>query len=194
MVKDEKDLLDQFGEGDRHAFSALVDLYKKKVYFLAYDMVRNHHEAEDISQDVFLRAYKSAHTFRRDAKMSSWLYRITVNASIDRLRKNKIAFDELNEEICQNSFFTASAPTNPESEAETNIIARHIERALGRITPRERAVFVMRHYNNLDVNEIAEIMTISTGTVKSLFFRALKKLQKELSFYRGKRPLEVKSE
>ena len=167
---------------------------KKKVYFLAYDLVLNHHEAEDISQDVFFRVYKSAKTFRRDARMSSWVYRITVNASIDKLRKNKVALDELNEQTCPNPISAAPNTASPEVEAEINILAGHIEGALSRVTPRERAVFVMRHYNNLEVNEIAEIMKISSGTVKSLFFRAVKKLQKELSIYRGTPQVEVKSE
>lgn len=194
MVRDEKIIVDRFYHGDMGAFKELVELYKKKVYFLAYDMVRDHAEAEDISQEVFFKVYKSIKTFRRDAQMSSWLYKITVNTSIDRLRKKKVTFDELNEEIHQDLFSTAPNPTNPESEANASILARHIEKALGRVTPRERAVFVMRHYNNLDVNEIAEIMTISSGTVKSLFFRAVKKLQKELSFYRGSLPKEVGDE
>lgn len=83
---------------------------------------------------------------------------------------------------------------NPERTAENLIIQKHISQALQKVSPKERSVFVMRHYNELKIREIAEILSISPGTVKALFYRATRKLRKELSFYLGNPGLEVTNE
>lgn len=84
---DEQNLIDRLYSGDQSAFYDLVGRHKKKIYYIAYDITGDHHEAEDISQEVFMKVYRSLSTFRRDSKMSSWLYQITVNTSIDSLRR-----------------------------------------------------------------------------------------------------------
>lgn len=199
MTDNEQVLVDRFCGGDSTAFHELVGRYKKKIYYLAYDITGDHHEAEDISQEVFMKMFRSLKTFRRDAKMSSWLYQITVNASIDSIRKKSSKpqrsieeFDQLN--IREQIGGSLSSSLDPQKSAESSQIQRQISEALQNITPKERTVFVMRHYNDLKLNEIAEILNITIGTVKSLLFRAIRKLRKELSSYMNTPELEVSNE
>ncbi len=176
--------------GDMSAFQNLVDHFKKKVYYLAYDIVGDHHEAEDVSQEVFIKVYRSLKNFRKDAKMSSWIHQITVNSAIDLLRKRKAKpsvnleeFDVL--EPRDNLPGMGTAAVDPESSAEAAMLQARIQHALLQVSPRERSVFVMRHYNDFQLDEIADVLEISTGTVKSLLFRAMQKLRRELFSYRA---------
>ena len=196
MSQNEQTLIDRICSGDRSAFQALVERHKKKIYFLAYDVVGNHHDAEDISQEVFIKMFRSLKTFRRDAKMSSWLYQITVNTSIDHLRRKSSkphkSMDDLDKTNFQEKLAgSKNAAIDPEQSAEAVIMQNRVSQALQKVSPRERSVFVMRHYNELKTREIAEILNVSQGTVKALLFRAIRKLRKELSFYFGNPGLEA---
>lgn len=183
----DQELVRRAREGDLAAFRTIVDQNKLAVFRLAYDLTGNRHDAEDISQEVFVKAYRSLDRFRGEAKLSSWLYRITVNASHDhRSRKtwSTMRPDGQLEESDETPMFHGHPGDNPEAAAEGNVIQGHIEAALERLTPRERTIFTLRHYQDLSLREIAGILKISEGTVKSMLFRALKRLQKELQFYR----------
>lgn len=186
MVQNDQVLIDRLCSGDQSAFHDLVGRYKKKVYYLAYDITGDHHEAEDISQEVFMKVYRSLKTFRRDAKMSSWLHQITVNASIDSLRRKSVRHarsgSELdNVETEENLLASGTHNLDPVRTTESIQIQNRISQALQKISPRERIVFVMCHYNGLKLKETAEILNVTLGTVKSLLFRAIKKLRKEIS-------------
>lgn len=192
----EKVLIEKARQGDLGAFRAIVDEHKQTVFHIAFDMTGNRHDAEDISQEVFLKAYRSLGNFRGDAKMSTWLYRITVNACYDHRSKKTwttMKPAELTGESEHPPLFHEHSSDNPESSAEGKVIQRHIDSALKKLTPRERSVFVMRHYSDLSLKEIAEVLKISEGTVKSMLFRALKRLQQELHFYRADLGLEEAS-
>ena len=196
MAENEQILIDRFCTGDHAAFHELVGRHKKKIYFLAYDITGDHHEAEDISQEVFIKMYRSLKAFRRDAKMSSWLYQITVNASIDSLRKKSsrqaTPISEFDRLSIQESLAASGAYAfDPLRSTESSQIQNHISQALKKISPKERTIFVMRHYNDLKLNEIAEVLGITIGTVKSLLFRAIRKLRKELSSYGNDPSLEA---
>jgi RNA polymerase sigma-70 factor, ECF subfamily len=171
------------------SFQELVESHKKNVYYLALNLTGNHHDAEDLSQDVFIKAFRAMKDFRGEAKWSSWLYRITVNTYIDEKRKKThqllpLPEEHEGEENVQTSGYLSDPRSNPERDLESMNIQRHIDEALKKLTPRERAVFVLRHYNDLILKEIGEVLNISEGTVKSLLFRAIKRMQKELAFYR----------
>ena len=199
MVQDEQVLVDRISSGDSTAFQEFVDRYKKKIYYIAYDITGDHDDAEDVSQEVFIKVFRSLKTFRRNAKISSWLYQISVNASIDLLRKKsskpeKSMDDTERADIQENLPGSSTHAQNPERSAEDLIIQNHISEALQKVSPKERSVFVMRHYNELKIREIAEILKVSPGTVKALFYRATRKLRKELSFYLGNPGLEVTNE
>jgi len=199
MVQDEQVLVDRISSGDSTAFQEFVERYKKKIYYIAYDITGDQDDAEDVSQEVFIKVFRSLKTFRRNAKISSWLYQISVNASIDLLRKKsskpeKLMDDIERADIQENLPGSSTNTQNPERSAEDLIIQKHISEALQKVSPKERSVFVMRHYNELKIREIAEILKVSPGTVKALFYRATRKLRKELSFYLGNPGLEVSNE
>lgn len=183
----EHTLIERAGKGDLQAFRAIVDEHKMNVFRLAFDLTGSRQDAEDVSQEVFMKAYSSLAQFRGDAKLSTWLYRITVNACHDhRSRKSWNSMKPTDEFDDQKSepMFHQHARHNPETVAEAGVMQRHIARALDALTPRERAIFVLRHYDELSLKEIASVLKISEGTVKSMLFRALQRLQKELKFYR----------
>ncbi len=192
-------LIERARQGEKTAFRELVERYKKRIYYLSLDLTGNHHDAEDLSQEVFIKAYRSLKNFRGDAKFSSWLYRIAVNTCISQSRKKSYAAMTLQENFEQEASERRSADgesfgQNPEKSAEAGLMKKNIEAALQQLTPRERSIFVLRHYHDLPLKDIADTLKITLGTVKSLHFRAVKRLRKELAFYRQEFGLEVSNE
>jgi len=178
-------LAERLLRGDRTAFRELVEAFKKRIYGLAYEIMGNQADAEDVSQEVFMKVYRSIGTFQRDAKLSSWIYRIAVNTAIDHSRKKPFfpaAFRESPEGAAARDGGPepAALSPGPEQEAESRLLRRMIERALDKVSEREKNVFLLRHYHDLKLKEIAEVLGISEGSVKSYLFRVIKKLQKEL--------------
>lgn len=186
-MTDEKLLIDRAQKGDFDAFRQLVERSKITTYRLAYDLTGSRQDAEDISQEVYIRAFRRLAAFRGDAKWSSWLHRITVNLFLDQKRAKKPTV-EYNEEMetatTMNPGAHSSPDPGPEKSAEAGVIQEHIDRALGSLPPQERSVFVLRHYQDLKLREIASVMNLAEGTVKVYLFRAVRKLQRELHFYR----------
>jgi len=182
---DESAIVEGMTRGDPRAFRELVERYKKKVYFLALDMAGNPIDAEDISQDVFLKVHKSFGTFRRGAKLGSWLYRVTYNAAIDHLRSRGAAPEPVGDDVLEarglgGEVMAQGRSTDPVAAAEASDLQRRIARALENVSPQEKAVFLLRHYDDLMLKDIAETLGLSLGSVKSYLFRAVRKLQKEL--------------
>ena len=196
-MTDEKLLIDRAQRGDMDAFRALVERSKITTYRLAYDLTGNRHDAEDLSQEAYIRAYRGLKGFRGEAKWSSWLYRITMNTFYDHWRVRKKQPVHFNDELELSTMPTTdhnNHPTpSPEKSAEAGVMQQHIERALESLSPQERSVFVLRHYHDLPLKEIAATLEIAEGTVKSYLFRSIKRLQKELNFYRPELGLEEQS-
>ncbi len=191
-MPDDRLLIDRAKSGELDAFRELVERSRLDVYRLAYDLTGNRHDAEDLSQDVFLKAYRSIGSFRGDSKWSTWLYRITVNTCLDRRRKKSEQMMDYRDDIGTDEPAEGETMPNPSPDriAESSMIQKRIEAALDALTPRERSVFVLRHYHDLSLKEIARSMGVSEGSVKSFLFRALQRLRKELSFYRSDIGLE----
>lgn len=163
-------------------FRALVQTHQQTVYYLALDLTGNHHDAEDLSQEVFIKAHRAMDRFRGDASYKTWLYRIAVNTYLNKKRKKALAFMKLWGDVGEPEL---SHPSHrPDEHAEASTIQRHIDQALEKLSPRERSAFVLRFYQDLPVREVAETLEVAEGTVKSLLYRATQKLQKELAFYR----------
>jgi RNA polymerase sigma-70 factor (ECF subfamily) len=182
---EESSLIQGMARGDRTAFREFVEQYKKKVYYQALDMVGNSVDAEDISQEVFLKVFKSFATFKKDAKLSSWLYRVTYNASIDHLRRKESVPEPVGDDVLESrSQKDAGLPPrgaiDPALAAESSLLQARISRALEKVSPQEKAVFLLRHYDDLMLKDIALSLGLSIGSVKSYLFRAVRKLQKEL--------------
>ena len=178
MTNDEQLLVECVQRGEMPAFQELVEKYKQKVYYMALDMTGNHYDAEDLSQEVFMKVFLSIKNFRGDSKLSSWLYRIAMNTCIDKTRRKRLKLVELDEKVVEKP----SPGENPQSAMEARSTQMQIDQALQKLPPRQRCIFVMRHYNELMLREIAEILKISEGTVKAQLFRAIRKLQKDLGF------------
>ncbi len=190
-MTDESGLIKRVQSGEREAFRELVEMHKRSVYYLAYDLTGNQQDAEDLSQEVFIKAYRTIGKFRGESKIGSWLYRIAVNQWIDttrrkefRMRQSRVQFSEENAEN------VPRLRDDPERATDNFQLQAHIERALGNLSPRERAVFTLRHYHDMQLSEIGQDLNISTGTVKALLFRAVHKLQEKLAFYRKDLGLE----
>lgn len=187
-MTEEKQLIDRAQRGDFDAFRELVERSKITTYHLAYDLTGNRHDAEDVSQEAYIRAFRGLKGFRGDAKWSTWMHRITVNTFLDHRRANKTQMVEYQEEMetteTMNPGPNGPHAPGPEKAAEAGVMQEHIGRALESLTPQERSVFVLRHYRDLPLKEIAAVMDIAEGTVKAYLFRAVKRLQRELSFYR----------
>jgi len=174
-------------KGDMTAFYEIVELYKKKVYFTAYRICGDHPEAEDISQEVFIKVFRFLHKFRLDAKLSTWIYQVTVNTAIDAVRKQKkkqVYMENTQmETMSQEATVTGSPAAGPEKQAEQNSLRRWIRQALPDLSRKEQTVFALRYYNEMKLSEIAEIMNISVNTIKTMLLRAKKKLRKRLAAY-----------
>ncbi|HKI78894.1 MAG TPA: sigma-70 family RNA polymerase sigma factor [Ignavibacteriaceae bacterium] len=187
MDKD-TELVEQAKNGDLTAFRRLVEKHKRNVYYLAYDLTGSREDAEDVSQEVFIKAFRSLKNFRGDAKFSSWLYRITVNTSFS-LKSSKSystmkKSESLDDIIDTKTEMTAPQNTAPEKKVESGFIQRNIEQALGKLSKRERTIFIMRNFNEMSFDEIVKVLKIQPGTVRSTNFKALQKLRKELAFYK----------
>jgi RNA polymerase sigma-70 factor (ECF subfamily) len=194
-MTDERALVRRIQSGDASAFRELVEGYKQQIYYLALDLSGNHHDAEDLSQEVFIKAYRGFGKFRSGAKISSWLHRITVNAYIDSRRKKAKKMITLVDKKDDGDFDPLQAARdemtgNPETAAQSVSIGDHINAALQRLSEQERVVFVMRHYHDMRLHEIASTLNVAEGTVKSLLYRAIRKLRNRLSFYRADLGLE----
>lgn len=128
---DDQSLIKNIQSGNISAFRALVERYQKRIYYLALDLTGNHHDAEDLSQEVFIKVYKSINQFRMESKIHSWLYRITINAFIDKKKKKKMTIIELNHEKdepgrqCVDPL-DEGIDGDPERQAESKFIQQHI--------------------------------------------------------------------
>lgn len=186
---DERELVLRLQAGDRSAFRELVEGYKRDVFALAYDLCGNHHDAEDLSQDVFIKAYRAIGGFRADAKLGSWLYRITMNAHIDNKRRKPVQIVSIDAPAAgaQDDLpvaLPAARGAAPDSLAGAARFQEDVERALDALSAQERSVFVLRHYHDMRIHEISSTLSIAEGTVKSLLFRSVRKLRDRLSDYR----------
>ena len=164
--------------GDRGAFQALVERHRGLVYRVAYQYAGNHHDAEDIAQDVFLKVYRSLDRFRQDAQFTSWLYRIAMNACVDRSRRRNPADPNGgNDELLLSA---ASSDPNPESRVWAGEIGVAVQAAVDQLPPRQRVIFVMRHFEELKLSEIASALGLAEGTVKRQLHAAVHRLRRVL--------------
>ena len=182
--KEEAALVQRIQNGDADAFAVLMEEYQKKVYLLALRTVGNPQDAEDMTQEAFLRAYRSIHSFRGDSKLSVWLYRLTTNLCIDLLRsrgrKPTVSLTvEDNDEDTQELDVTDER-YDPEEIFQRRELQRAVQRGLASLPEDYRVILVLRELEGLSYAEIGEVLGLEEGTVKSRLFRARKKLCKFL--------------
>jgi len=179
----DKELLAGFKNGNETAFDILVKRYQTKVYQLAWRMVRNQEDAWELAQETFVRAYQAIPKFRGKSSFYTWLYRICFNLSLTFLKKHKhekkiLSLDTMNEE----TLVLEPTSIQPSVNEPTTIIKRQemslaISNALKLLPAQQRVVFIMRQYDQLQNEEIAQALNLSIGGVKSNYHHAIKKLQ-----------------
>jgi RNA polymerase sigma-70 factor (ECF subfamily) len=176
--------------GDGAAYRGLVERYQGRVFAIIYGMVRNREDARDLAQDAFVKAFKSIGNFRRDAKFTTWLTRISMNVAIDHLRRQKLRRTEVYDEgiASRDSDGVISLSHHrhdPRRDLERKRLNARIFQALDELPEDQRQVIVLREMEGLSYREIAEIMEIPEGTVMSRLFYARKKMRDALTEEKG---------
>lgn len=180
--------------GDADAFRVLVERHSRNLFSLAHRMSGNRHDAEEIVQEAFLRAYQKLRQFESRANFGTWVYRIAANCAIDRLRKQRNEDarredDSANEESGETSGLQKHPDTRPTPEraAASVELRKQIEQALAGLSAAERAAFVMRHWEGRGIEEIAAVLRLKPSAAKNTVFRAVQKLRQALEVYAMKR-------
>jgi RNA polymerase sigma-70 factor (ECF subfamily) len=171
----EAELIAAAQKGDADAFRTLFEENKRKIYALVYQYTKNTQDTEDIFQETFIKAFNRLKTFQsgRETSFSAWLYRIGINCSIDHLRRVKTR-RELGEDTIDMHSLTQTQPAfNPEQTQRNREILEQTEKVLNDISPRQRMVFILRHYQQMSIKEIAEYLDCTEGSVKKQLFRAV---------------------
>ncbi len=170
-------------KGNQHAFRVLVERHSHSLFRLAYRMTGNEHDAEDLVQETFLRAYKQIGRFDGRAAFGTWLYRICTNCSLDLLRSKKNRQEQqpvtTDEGLSWLDRVAAPGP-GPERLTESGQVAGTLEPALKKLSEMERTAFVLRHYEGCDIEQIACILGVHANAAKHSVFRAVQKLRREL--------------
>jgi RNA polymerase sigma-70 factor (ECF subfamily) len=176
---------------DHRAFATLVDRYQKMVVNTCRGFVNSYADAEDLAQDVFIELYESLPEFRHEAKLSTWIYRIAVNKSLNFIRKKKrenifssfgLLFEKSEKQqavefISPNSYDEADRPLVTEE------LHKVLKNAINKLPKNQKIAFILSKYQDLSYKEVAEVMDVSLSSVESLLFRAKVNLQEILSGY-----------
>ena len=181
---EEAELIRAVQQGDQTAFEALVRSYDQSVLGLAMNLLRSPEDARDAYQEAFLRVYKNIHLFRFDCSFYTWLYRIVTNICLDHLRKRKIrkeepAVVETSDGMIDRTYAMEEdrAAGDPERSFWNRQLSSRICRALEQLTPRERMVFELRHYQGMRLRAIGEILDTTEEAAKNCLFRATQKMR-----------------
>lgn len=172
-------------KGDQNAFAEIVELYQDKLYRVCFRMLGNRHEAEDIAQEAFVRAFVNIHTFDTKRKFSTWLYRIGTNLCIDRIRKKKPDY-YLDAEVSGTEGLNmysqiAASEELPEDQVMKMEMQDRVQYEISRLPDKYRAVIVLKYMEDLPLQEISEILEMPLGTVKTRIHRGREALRKQLS-------------
>jgi RNA polymerase sigma-70 factor (ECF subfamily) len=168
-------------QGDRDAFGVIVERHGRHVYQLCYRFAGNHQDASDLAQDVFIRAFRSLRTFKGNSALGTWLYRIAVNVSLNKVSANAVELERLD---ARSRAQDVSLASDAESAADVLLRgerAARVRAAIARLPKKQRATLILRVYHDLPHDEIARILGSSVGAVKANFFHALNNLKKLLS-------------
>jgi len=176
-------LIKECKAGSISAFEEIVKIYRERIYKLVYNIIGNFEDADDVSQEVFIRAYRSVKTFRGDASVSTWLRRIAINVSINHIKRE--SKHQKNREFLSDVDFESllsDVHTIPDI-IETKELAHKINESIRSLSLNERVIFVLRVQQGLSYQEIADSTGCSQGTVMSRLSRARKKLRDKLKNY-----------
>ncbi len=168
---DDREAVEACQRGEREAFDRLVERYQRDIYRLCYRYVNNHDDANDMAQEVFLKAYRAIGRFRGDSAFSTWLYRIAVNTCLNFRAARRPEAQELPEALPDRARGVAE-------RLESDELSARIRAAVSRLPEKQRAAVILKIYHELTHEEVAGILGSTVGTVKANLFHALGKLRK----------------
>lgn len=174
LREDDREAVLACQRGEREAFDRLVERYQRNVYRLCFRYVNNHHDANDMAQEVFLKAYRAIAKFRGESSFSTWLYRIAVNTCLNFRASRRPPSEEISEQVPD-----AGAPVLDRLERDER--SRRVREAVARLPEKQRATLILKVYQDLTHEEVAGILGSSVGTVKANLFHALANLRKALA-------------
>src|SRR5690348_3483271 len=192
LAADDRRLIERAQAGDRSAFELLVQRYDRQVLRLALNVLGSAEDARDVYQEAFLKVYRNLHHFRFECAFYTWIYRIVTNLCLDHLRRRRSHPEEQPpvlrmtsaQERANGDFFDRQQGVGNHSDPERVVlgheIGRKVEAALRSLSPRERMVFEMRHYQGMKLRAIGEALGTTEETVKNSLFRATRKLRSQL--------------
>ena len=190
----EKEIIERAKKGDRRALSAIVAENERMVYNLALRMLGNNEDAENTLQETFLKVIQALPSFKGDSNISTWIYRIAANFALMRLRTRKAQFVSLDEypmdDIQDFKGFNQALGDNPLKALLNDELREHLNRAIEKLPPKFKAVFVLKDIEGKSLNEISETLNISLPAVKSNLHRARLFLRDQLAGYIGKKKVE----
>jgi RNA polymerase sigma factor (sigma-70 family) len=181
ILKQDKYYINQVLDGNTNAFSYLVDRYKDMVYLIAVKMLKNSEDAEELSQDIFVKAYSSLDMFKFESKFSTWIYRITYNAAISKLRKKQIEVVDI--ENCNVPVRDVVSSYNAISELKILEQKKYINMAIESLKEDDALLIILYYLNENSIEEISEITQLTSSNVKVKLFRARKRFYEELKVF-----------
>lgn len=187
MMPDEMELVQNAQSGDPIAFEQLVSRYDQQVLSIALSYTNHAEDAKDVYQEVFIRVYRALPGFRFESKFSTWLHKITTNVCLThRLKTKRHRHQSLDQEISRQdgSAYTLSDVladgTPPDQESVNSEITEQVQKAMETLSPQQKMVFTLKHYQGYKLREIAEMLNCAEGTVKKHLFVANEKLRDQL--------------
>jgi RNA polymerase sigma-70 factor (ECF subfamily) len=184
LDENEKNLVEKSAEGDIDAFETLIQSHQKKVYNIALRMTKNPEDAQELSQDAFVRAFIAIKKFRGDSSFATWLYRITMNVCTDFLRKrNKASVISIEQSVyeSQQTMQLADNEPGPDEISEKNQLKKLVKEAMDLLPPEHRQVLILRDLLDMTYKDIANTLSINEGTIKSRINRARENLKKVIT-------------
>jgi RNA polymerase sigma-70 factor (ECF subfamily) len=178
-VAEEEQWIEAARKGDKAAFGRLVKAYQTPIYNLAYRMLHNESEAEEAAQEAFIRAYRHLGSYDPGRPFSSWLFSIASHYCIDRLRRRRIDWLPLKEEIAE-PVRLASASPNPEAVATDRDRQDWIQELMNTLSPTDRAALILHYWYDFSYKEIAEVLDLTVSAVKSRLYRARRALAEQM--------------
>jgi len=187
MNEEEKDLVLRAKEGDLQAFEKLVQAYDKRVLSLAYQLLGNTQDAEDVYQDAFMRAYNNIKRFRFESDFYTWLYRIVVNCALSYRKKRSRQRHQSIDASGDKEQSWQWTPVDPKASPDTLVgnleLREQINSNVDKLPLMQRVVFSLRFFQDFKIKDIAKIIGCTEGTVKNYLFRSTQKMRKQLNPY-----------
>lgn len=181
------DLVRRAKEGDERAFESLFGRHHKRIFSITYGMLRNHADAADATQEAFVRAYRSLARLEAEGAFRGWLAQIAVNICRDILKRPRVISRSLDEPVASDeSEYRLEVPDDaigPERASLNRELQQVLRKAIGSLTPDHQAVITMHHLEGMDVLDIADVLGVSEGTIKSRLSRARAELRRKLGYY-----------